>query len=74
MGRLHGIHGFKELSNERCVMDHKLWFDTPDRYPPYLPETAAAIRSLLMGDWVRGLFLKRTDRAEIRKEVLGMAE
>jgi len=74
MGRLHGERGFRELSNERAVMNHKLWFDTPDRYPPYDIERTAAIRSLLQGDWYRGLCCKRKDRKKIKNEIFGMKE
>ena len=69
MGRLHGHHAFKALSNERAVMDHDLWFDTPDRYPPYKLETAGALRVLLAGDWLKGLIFKPTDRKQIRQDL-----
>ena len=74
MGAMHGFDGFKQVSIARAVQHHALWFDTPDRYPPYLPETTSAIRSLLLGAAIRGLFCKKRkkDRPKIR-EALGEA-
>ncbi len=73
-GAMHGQDGFKQVSFPRAVMKHSLWFDTPDRYPPYLPETTSAIRSLLLGDAITGLFCKKRkrDRPAIR-EAMGEA-
>ena len=38
MGSYHGKYGFIELSHLKAVVDKSLYFDAPQRYPPYTEE------------------------------------
>ena len=35
MGQYHGYYSFKTFTREKAIVDHKIWYDQPFRYPPY---------------------------------------
>lgn len=56
MGRLHGLHGFRELSNERAVMYRPLWAPSLVSLP--VPSALAQV-SFAYSTWRPGRFVRQ---------------